>query len=432
MASRRQGKRRVGPFGETQAKPDLTLEQVDQGIYGDRLAEMTSGRVVTLDELEVLDEVQPRTDGLNLGRVEYLKQVILNGGEFRDPLDVFRIQGHDKLIVAGGFHRHKGYGDAVAEATSESEHYALPLKPLRAKVHDGTLADAIEFAEEDNLKHGQPLTDADRRIIYERRVKRGHAWATMSNRAVAAALGVSHQTIGRWRKELDEMTGPHGPVERVGKDGRLYDPSNIQAANQQRATIAERSDDEQSPAALPDREALAQKLLREVRNLPGGHRVGLQSRVIGSFPTAPEREQYKAVYAYLLAAGQIHEDVAFGVQLGPDPSATPAAPALPQGVTLTSLGTDAHSADHNADLDYAVRLRAQLERAALHAIDALAAVRQVRSIQSLYLVGDEALAATDGLLDRFEQSVQVTFEHVEQLRERVQTMRETGAPYEES
>ncbi len=175
--------------------------------------------------------MQPRAGGLDPERVEYLKQVILNGGEFKDPIVVFRVAGVGE-VVSAGFHRHGGYVAARAAAGASDE--PIELKPLRADYRDGTLEEAIEFAEEDNLRHGQPLSDLDKRGIFERRVKRGHAWARMSNRAVAAALGVGHQTIGRWRKELEEQsTGPHGPVEgpRIGKDGREYDVSKIQAAN---------------------------------------------------------------------------------------------------------------------------------------------------------------------------------------------------------
>ncbi|HML22112.1 MAG TPA: hypothetical protein PKD09_10700 [Aggregatilinea sp.] len=201
-------------------------------------AETAEARVVTLAELEILDEVQPRANGLDQTRVEYLKQVILNGGKYKDPLDVFRIPGRSKLIVAGGFHRHAGYAGAMTEAQSESEHYSLPLQPLEAIVHDGTLADAIEFAEEDNLHHGQPLTDADRRSIYERRVARGHAWTSMSNRAVAAELGVSHVTVGKWRREFENESGVNKLTPdqtRIGADGKVYDTTNIRKGSALRA-----------------------------------------------------------------------------------------------------------------------------------------------------------------------------------------------------
>lgn len=233
------------------AKPRQN-ERADQRIR-DAAAEIYRViRAVTLDEITVLDEVQVRVNGLDEARVEQYVEYLLAGGAFKDPIDLF--QDGQRLILSAGWHRTEAYRRAL-ERFEPSEDVPA-LAPLKAEIHTGGLEAAIEWAEEDNLAHGLELSPRDKRNILERRFKRGHEWAKLSNRALAAKLGVSRQTVANWREEIEagESGGKNLPPVRVGADGKTYSIPGIQAANQRR------SEEEAGRARL--REHLLAVLLR--------------------------------------------------------------------------------------------------------------------------------------------------------------------------
>lgn len=177
-----------------------------------------------LADITVDGRVQVRVAGLDADTVAAYATVFGEGGEF-PPVVVFRDERDGALYLADGFHR-------VAAARQAG------LTEIAAEVRPGGLAGAIEYAEEANLTHGLNLTVRDKRAIFERRLARGHEWATWSNRALAAVLGVSEGTIRNWRTELEKTTAQFcavAPQKRVGADGREYDVRNIQAAAKQRA-----------------------------------------------------------------------------------------------------------------------------------------------------------------------------------------------------
>jgi|GEM_PF-3238079 len=216
MASRRRQGDRIGPLvGERETPSDAA-----QRIYG-------TVRRVKLDEIRIVDSVQVRVDGLDEERVERYTEFLLAGGTFKDAIVVYQ-DGPD-LILAAGFHRCEAYRRALERFEPSGD--AQALAPLMAEIRTGGHEAAIEFAEEDNLAHGLELSPRDKRYILERRFKRGHEWASLSNRALAAKLGVSDMTIGRWRAEIEEKTGATNVARgRVGKDGKTYDVSGQQIA----------------------------------------------------------------------------------------------------------------------------------------------------------------------------------------------------------
>jgi hypothetical protein len=124
---------------------------------------------------------------------------------------------------------------ALEKASALPEDERIEIAPLKAEIRTGGRSAAAECAEEDNLTHGLELSTRDKRNIFERRFERGHEWTGWSNRRLAAALGVDERTVRRWREELTAAFAAVEPQQRVGADGRVYDVSNIQAANEQRA-----------------------------------------------------------------------------------------------------------------------------------------------------------------------------------------------------
>ncbi|WP_413760815.1 ParB N-terminal domain-containing protein [Streptomyces sp. MMBL 11-3] len=86
---------------------------------------------------------------------------------------------------------------------------------IRVRYFDGTEQDAFVLAVRLNVKHGLPLTLAERRRAAARIVV---SHAQLSDRAIASLTGLSGKTVGEIRKRTAE--GAHQPLARVGRDGR--------------------------------------------------------------------------------------------------------------------------------------------------------------------------------------------------------------------
>jgi len=181
--------------------------------------ELDTTQWVLLENIEIDERIQVRVGGLDQDKVREYAVVMSEGGTF-PPVVLFR-EG-ETLYLADGFHR-----VAAAQRAGKSQ--------IRAEVRPGGFAGAVEYAEDANLTHGFALSTRDKRNIFERRVRRGHEWEVTSDREVARQLGVDHKTISNWRRAL--AGGENSPPEsthRLGADGKVYDVSNIRAANQER------------------------------------------------------------------------------------------------------------------------------------------------------------------------------------------------------
>lgn len=254
MSSRRSGK-----TGRTllDGSTPMTMEEAADLTYGDYalVDEADRNRIfrhpVHPDDLKIDPAIQVRLKP-NPARVEELKQVLLNGGHFKDPIRAFR-DDEGNLWLSAGFRRTEATRQALLEAPT-----GLEIAPLICEDCPGGRAAAIEDAENDNLKHGEPLSTEEKRGIFERRYQRGYEWfsedASWSNRQIAALLGVSEGTIRNWRSSLSaqncavrETKGKKGPEKRVGADGRQYRVDRVQKAAQKRT--------KRQPSALPSEPA---------------------------------------------------------------------------------------------------------------------------------------------------------------------------------
>lgn len=175
-----------------------------------------------LNQITVDRRIQVRVGGLDADTVAAYAAIFAAGGSL-PPVVVFFDDRNGALYLADGFHR-------VAAAQQAG------LAEIAAEVRPGGLAGAVEYAEEANLTHGLNLTMRDKRAILERRIARGHEWASWSNVRLAAALGVDEGTIRKWRRAMTSENSEVAPAKRVGADGRVYDVTNIQKANRQRTT----------------------------------------------------------------------------------------------------------------------------------------------------------------------------------------------------
>jgi hypothetical protein len=200
---------------------------------------------IPLEELVVDEQIQVRQNGLDPERVQQYATAMIEYGGWGSfpPLDVFRDPETNELRIAGGFHREGAVPVAnrgLAEANKN------PITEAPCKVRTGGINEAIEFAEEDNLKHGLNLTARDKRGIFERRMGLPeHPWTQFSNVRWGAELGVDEGTIRNWRKafssltsefsEVRETKGKKAPEKRIGKDGRPYRIDRVQKASRKRA-----------------------------------------------------------------------------------------------------------------------------------------------------------------------------------------------------
>ncbi len=120
------------------------------------------------------------------------------------PVTVFEIDA--RWLMADGFHRH-------AAAVS------IGRPTLAAEIRVGSYDDALDFVAGANLRHGLPLTRAERRRVVEVKLRLHADW---SDRKLADELGLGRELIARVRKALVEA-GQIPPLSgRLGSDGKTY------------------------------------------------------------------------------------------------------------------------------------------------------------------------------------------------------------------
>ncbi|GHA01130.1 hypothetical protein GCM10010329_23490 [Streptomyces spiroverticillatus] len=87
---------------------------------------------------------------------------------------------------------------------------------VAVRFFDGSQADAYVLSVQLNIRHGLPLSRAERRAAAERIVRTHPHW---SDRAIAERTGLSGKTVGRLRGSVsEEIPQSH---TRVGRDGTL-------------------------------------------------------------------------------------------------------------------------------------------------------------------------------------------------------------------
>jgi len=191
---------------------------------------MLSGLITTTEEVPTTGEfpqlqlkqirrdggTQPR-EGINQEHVDNMVATLEGGGGL-PPVEVM-YDGSDYWLV-NGFHR------CAAHEKHGTDHIAVIIK-------QGTLDDA----KWESLGANRELPRTQREI--ERNTKdalRHPRSQGMSNRALAAHLGVDHKTIGKYRNELQSTGEIPQLTQRAGADGRTRDVSGIADANRQRVT----------------------------------------------------------------------------------------------------------------------------------------------------------------------------------------------------
>lgn len=152
-----------------------------------------------LNDITINDDLNVR-DSLDDETVEDYKQCF----DQLPPVVVFDTD--DGYLLADGFHRCK-----AAKRLGREE--------IEVNVMQGTRQAAEEYAATANLQHGKPLTRAERRKAVERMLM---LHTKRSDRWIAEDMGVSKNTVAKYREEL-EAGGQIDQVDKfIGKDGKEY------------------------------------------------------------------------------------------------------------------------------------------------------------------------------------------------------------------
>lgn len=120
------------------------------------------------------------------------------------PVVVFKSDDIWGYLLADGFHRFESAK-------------RLGKEKIEAEIRQGGYKDAEEYAALANLRHGKPLTRAERRKAVERMLtlhpERADSW-------IAEDTGVTHKTIRVYRVELENNLGIPKLDKFIGKDGK--------------------------------------------------------------------------------------------------------------------------------------------------------------------------------------------------------------------
>jgi ParB-like nuclease domain len=154
-----------------------------------------------------------RTDGGTQHRaftdeetIERYKEDMAAGHIF-PPVDVYWDGKH--YWLADGFHR-------VLAA------HELALRSFPARIHRGTLRDAVLFAMGANAVHGKPRTNMDKRQCVEK-ILRDPEWGAYTDAWVAEKARVSTSLVLHMRRELKIAK----PNVRIARGGRKIDTSKL-------------------------------------------------------------------------------------------------------------------------------------------------------------------------------------------------------------
>jgi hypothetical protein len=119
------------------------------------------------------------------------------------------------IVYSDGEKYHRATGGHRLEAYRAAGRSTMPCI-----VRQGTRWDAIQEGIKDNQRHrGVRLTNADK-AHNVRLVLKEHP--EMGDNAIADLVGVSHNTVSKYRHEMEETGQIDKSSHRVGRDGRTY------------------------------------------------------------------------------------------------------------------------------------------------------------------------------------------------------------------
>lgn len=161
----------------------------------------------------------------------YFHKIRTEGVQTRKKLNPEAINDYAEVIKAGGTLDPPVLFDDGKDFWLSAGHHRMAAYKMAGQtrmpciVKHGSKWDAIAFGIKDDLAHkGERLSNADKRNAVEMVLKEK---PEMSDRAVAELCGVNDKTVGRYRTNLQSTAEIPQLANRVGKDGRTRDVSNI-------------------------------------------------------------------------------------------------------------------------------------------------------------------------------------------------------------
>ena len=212
---------------------------------------MTSKQLIPLSAIRLDGGTQPRA-ALNSSAVEDYTEAMGAGAEI-PPVTVF-YDGADYWL-ADGFRRVKSARAADHET-------------IECEVHQGRLEDAQWYSFSANRTNGLRRTTSDKQRAVRSAITHPRG-AGLSNRQIAAHVGVDESTVRVWREKL--TAGIPQSTKRKGRDGRTIAVTKIGRAAILKADAAPSSEATSDPGApnptssASARTTRAQKIERATR-----------------------------------------------------------------------------------------------------------------------------------------------------------------------
>lgn len=185
-------------------------------------------RTVRLDKIRLDGDTQSRVE-LDQDVIYEYAQLMKGGHEFPPILVVF--DGASYWLV-DGFHRRW----AAVEAK---------VTRLKFRVVEGTREHARWLSYAANIEHGLRRSTEDKRkaVISALRHPKG---AKMSDNKIAEHVGVSQPMVSKYREQLQSANKIYKVTERMGRDGKNYDTTNIGTGR----NCSVENEEEQTPDTL--------------------------------------------------------------------------------------------------------------------------------------------------------------------------------------
>jgi ParB-like chromosome segregation protein Spo0J len=182
----------------------------------------------------------PRRLGENLAHVRMLAQ----SEESLPPIVVHRTT----MRVVDGMHRLR-----AAELRGEDE--------IEVRFIDGDEASSFVLAVSENVRHGLPLSTADRKAAAARIIDSYPEW---SERMVASVTGLSAKTVATTRRQMARGSRPRALLYTVGRDGRVRPRDSAQRREFARRLMVENPDC--SLRKIAQMAGISPETARDVRN----------------------------------------------------------------------------------------------------------------------------------------------------------------------
>ncbi len=157
--------------------------------------------------------ISPRLDGENKAHIAWLAETEM-------PLPPILVDRRSGLVI-DGMHR-------LMAATLKGR------EDIEVQYFDGTEAEAFLRAVEANVRHGLPLSQADRRAAAARIVA---SHPQMSDRAIAESTGLAARTVASIRRRSTDAVPQLNA--RVGKDGKVRPLNGLEGRRRAADLLAE-------------------------------------------------------------------------------------------------------------------------------------------------------------------------------------------------